>query len=302
MKPNNTYQAQPATTADRISLTMPTKAGVGFKSEHLAEILQKPDQVSWFEVHAENYMVDGGPRLRQLNLIRESYPLSLHGVGLSLGGVEPLDEDHLARLKDLVDRFEPSLVSEHVAWSSHGGDFFADLLPVPMNKATQQRLINTIDRVQTVLGREMLIENPSSYLNLPQNNLSEIQMLEEIARRSGCGLLLDVNNVFVSSQNLKTDAQKYLDAVPVDLVGEIHLAGHDRSIADGEEVLIDSHGREVDDKVWALYQQLINRIGPRPTLIEWDNDVPVWNVLAQQALQADQLLDQVKSKDGGLAA
>lgn len=274
---------------------LPLRAGAGFKAAHLAEILKAPGQVSWFEIHAENYMVDGGPRLRQLELLRSDHPLSLHGVGLSLGGEAPLDADHLKRLKRLVDRFQPAAISEHVAWSSHDGNYFADLLPVPMNAASQQRLIDAIDQVQSVLGRQILIENPSSYLDLPQSNLGEVEFLVDVARRSGCGLLIDVNNVFVSSHNLEADSQSYLDAVPSELVGEIHLAGHDHIEVEGRAVLIDSHGREVADEVWGLYQAFIERIGPRPTLIEWDTDVPDWSILARQAEQADHLLARVRT-------
>lgn len=269
---------------------MPARAGVGFKAQHLPAILDDPGRVGWFEVHAENYMVDGGPRLRQLEILRESYPLSLHGVGLSLGGAEPLDRDHLAALRRLVDRFDPALVSEHVAWSVHDGNYFADLLPVPMNKASLDRLVAAVSQVQDVLGRAILIENPSSYLDLPESNLVEIDLLTEVARRSGCGLLIDVNNIFVSAQNLKSDAAAYIDAVPADLVGEIHLAGHETTQTSDGPVLIDSHSRQVDDAVWGLYRRLLDRIGPRPTLIEWDNDLPDWPVLAGEAALADALL------------
>ncbi len=272
---------------------MPARSGVGFKPQHLSAILDDPGRLSWFEVHAENYMVEGGPRLRQLERLRESYPLSLHGVGLSLGGVEPLDTDHLTALRQLVDRFEPALVSEHVAWSSHGGNYFADLLPMPMNRTSLDRLINSVDQVQEALNRQILIENPSSYMDLPESNLVEIELLAEVARRSGCGLLVDVNNIYVSAHNLRTSTEAYIDAIPAELVGEIHLAGHDRSQTSDGPVLIDSHSRPVDSAVWTLYDRLITRIGARPTLIEWDNDLPDWPVLAGEATRADALLNAV---------
>lgn len=280
----------PTPVAPRMALAMPARAGAGFKGQHLTAILDDPGPVSWFEVHAENYMVAGGPRLHQLEVLRESYPLSLHGVGLSLVGAEPLDRDHLAALRRLVDRFEPALVSEHVAWSAHDGNYFADLLPVPMNRASLDRLVFAVEEVQDALGRPILIENPSSYLDLPDSDVAEIDLLAEVARRSGCGLLIDVNNIFVSAHNLQTDATGYIDAIPGELVGEIHLAGHHRTETSDGPILIDSHSRVVDDAVWGLYRRLVDRIGPHPTLIEWDNDLPDWPILAREVAQADALL------------
>lgn len=289
------FEARPTSTphspvTPRMAPTMPARAGVGFKAQHFSDIRNQPGQVHWFEVHAENYMVPGGARLKQLEMLRADYPLSIHGVGMSLGGVEPLDKDHLAALRQLVDRFDPALVSEHVAWSSHGGTYFNDLLPMPFNQRAIDRLALAVEQVQDALARPILIENPSSYLNLPESNLVEIDALTEVARRSGCGLLIDVNNIHVSCHNLASDAATYVDAVPADLVGEVHLAGHEHSPTDNGTLLIDSHSRPVDDAVHSLYQRLIGRIGPRPTLIEWDNDIPEWSVLAHEAALADDIL------------
>ena len=271
---------------------LPARAGVGFKAEHGKDIFGTAPAVGWFEVHPENYMVAGGPRLAMLEELRAHYPVSMHGVGLSLGGGEKLSENHLADLKRLVDRFDPAMVSEHIAWSSHDGLYMADLLPTPMTKTSLDQLVQAIETVQEYIGRRILIENPTSYLPLPQNSIPELDFITEAARRSGCGLLIDVNNVYISAHNLGFDAKAFIDAVPGDLVGEIHLAGHEQDANPDDDVLIDTHSRPVADPVWALFDQLITRIGPRPTLIEWDNDVPGWDVLAAEAALADQYLDQ----------
>ena len=269
---------------------IPRRVGTSFKSEHAPGIAEDAGPVSWFEVHPENYMVAGGPRLAQLEALRTDFPLSLHGVGLSLGAGEPPDADHLARLRTLIDRFEPGLVSEHLAWTNHDGLYFADLLPSALTGASLAGLVDAIDATQQALGRSILIENPSSYLPRPDSWLPEIQFLTELAERSGCGLLMDVNNVFVSAHNLGFDAAEYIDAVPGAAVGEIHLAGHSLDINDGDPILIDTHGAAVAEPVWNLYERLVNRIGPRPTLVEWDTDLPSWSTLRAEAGLASERL------------
>lgn len=266
---------------------MPARAGVGFKGEHAETVCGDRPDVGWFEVHPENYMVDGGPRLAVLEELRANYPLSLHGVGLSLGGAERLDPDHLRALRRLTDRFEPGLVSEHIAWSAHGGVWFADLLPPSLSRAGLDRLCDNIDEMQEALGRPILIENPANYLVLPDRDMDEVSFIAEAASRTGCGLLLDVNNVYVSAENIGVDADAYIDAVPADPIGEIHLAGFTVDEAADEHLLIDSHGASVDAAVWRLYDRLIGRIGPRPTLVEWDKDIPDWHVLYAEAVEAE---------------
>ena len=281
---------------------LPACAGVGFKAEHADEILGGKASVGWFEIHPENYMVAGGPRLAMLADVCAQYPVSMHGVGLSLGGGDPLDARHLADLKRLVDRFNPAMVSEHIAWSSHEGLYMADLLPTPMTKTSLDQLVAAIDTVQSHIARRILIENPTSYLPLPQNSISELDFITEAARRSGCGLLIDVNNIYISAHNLGFDAEAFVDGIPADLVGEIHLAGHERDANDQDSILIDTHSRPVADPVWALFDRLIARIGPKPTLIEWDNDVPSWPVLQHEAALADTRLNAVRSRAPEMAS
>ena len=277
-------------------------AGVGFKAEHAGEILGGKASVGWFEIHPENYMVAGGPRLAMLADVCAQYPVSMHGVGLSLGGGDPLDARHLADLKRLVDRFNPAMVSEHIAWSSHEGLYMADLLPTPMTKTSLDHLVAAIDTVQSHIARRILIENPTSYLPLPQNSISELDFIIEAARRSGCGLLIDVNNIYISAHNLGFNAEAFVDGIPADLVGEVHLAGHERDANDQDSILIDTHSRPVADPVWALFDRLIARIGPKPTLIEWDNDVPSWPVLQHEAALADTRLNAVRSRAPEMAS
>lgn len=272
------------------SSTLPNTAGVGFKSAHFAE-LTNPGAVSWLEVHAETYMVEGGPRLAMLDDLRARFPVSVHGVGLSIGGEGPLDPVHLARLKRLIDHVRPAQFSEHLAWSTHEGSYFSDLLPLPYTAATLERVAAHVDEVQQRLGLRMLLENPSSYLVFEESTLSETAFLAEIARRTGCGLLLDINNVFISASNLGTSAQGYLADYPVELVGEIHLAGYvEEDDGQGGPLLIDTHGAPVADPVWALYAEVITRTGPRPTLIEWDNDVPDFRTLEAEAARAARVM------------
>ena len=275
---------------------MPSCAGVGLKPEHYRDILDASPDIGWFEIHAENYMGDGGPPHAYLTAVRERYPLSLHGVGLSIGGAGPLDKDHLARLKDLADRYQPALFSEHLAWSSHDTIYLNDLLPLPFTEETLATVCAHIDEAQEVLQRQMLLENPSTYVAFAETSMSEAEFLSEVVRRTGCGLLLDVNNVFVQATNHGFAAETYLDNFPVEHVGEIHLGGHaEDSDDDGEALLIDDHGREVADPVWALYARALSRAGPKPTLIEWDNDVPSWPVLYAEAKRADAVIAERRS-------
>ncbi|MBE0550659.1 MAG: DUF692 domain-containing protein [Rubrivivax sp.] len=271
--------------------SLPWRAGIGLKPQHFRDVLATRPDIGFFEVHAENYMVDGGPFHHYLGRIREHYPLSLHGVGLSIGGEGALDESHLDRLAALVRRYEPASFSEHLAWSSHGGTFFNDLLPVPYDRPTLDRVCRHIDRVQERLRRRMLLENPSTYVEFESSTLSETQFLREVLQRTGCGLLLDVNNVYVSCTNHGRDALACLHELPLASVGEVHLAGFARDQdAAGAPLLIDSHGSPVDDAVWGLYAQVIDRLGPVPTLLERDNDVPALSTLLAEAGRAEDML------------
>jgi uncharacterized protein (UPF0276 family) len=250
--------------------------------------------VAWLEVHAENYMGAGGRPMAQLRHLADRFPISVHGVGLSIGGIGPLDVDHLARLKTLCDALQPASFSEHLAWSTHDTTYLNDLLPLPYTRATLNAVCDHIDQVQSVLNRRMLLENPSSYLAFAESEMDEVTFLRSITERTGCGLLLDVNNVYISATNLQTDPLTYLDAFPLERVGEIHLGGHDADTAEqGLPLLIDSHGAPVADPVWTLYAHTIARGGARPTLIEWDNDVPDWPVLASEAARAAAVLERV---------
>jgi uncharacterized protein len=262
--------------------------GVGFKAEHFDPIVETRPKLGFFEVHAENYMGAGGPPHRRLDAIRERYPLSLHGVGLSIGSPGPLDRTHLQRLAAVARRFEPVLVSEHLAWSTHDGAFFNDLLPLPYTAETLGRVADHIDEVQSALRRTMLLENPSTYVVFAESTMAETDFLREIARRTGCGLLLDINNVFVSATNHGYDPHRYLADFPLHAVGEIHLAGYaeDRDDA-GLPLLIDAHNSPVRDPVWSLYAAAIRRLGATPTLIEWDNDLPAWPALLSEARRAE---------------
>lgn len=272
-------------------LPIPACAGVGLKPEHYAEILETRPGIGFFEVHAENYMGAGGPPHHYLAAIRERYPLSVHGVGLSIGCAGPLDRDHLAALKCVCDRYEPGLVSEHLAWSTHDGVYLNDLLPVPYTCETLIRVCDHIDEVQETVGRRVLLENPSTYVAFDASEMSELDFLSETVRRTGCGLLLDVNNVQVSAINNGFEAVRYIDAFPIEHVDEIHLGGHaaDRG-DDGELLLIDAHGAPVAGPVWSLFARAVERCGAKPTLIEWDNDVPAWGDLLAEARRADGIM------------
>jgi uncharacterized protein (UPF0276 family) len=270
---------------------------VGLKPEHYRAILEASPDIGFFEVHAENYMGSGGPPHRYLTEIRNRYPLSLHGVGLSIGAERPLDRAHLGRLKGLIARYQPGLFSEHLAWSTHDGTFFNDLLPVPYTTRTLARVVDHIDEVQEALGRNMLLENPSTYLIFAESTYSEIDFIAEIVRRTGCGLLLDVNNVQVSSTNQQWDAVNYIDSYPLEAVQEIHLAGHVQEEDDkGRPLLIDSHDRPVDETVWGLFEHAIARLGATPTLIEWDASVPAWPALKAEADRAESIMSAGEHK------
>jgi uncharacterized protein len=268
-------------------------AGTSFKPEYLTSILADGAAELFFEVHAENYMGAGGPPHRALARLRRDHPLSLHGVAMSLGGPQPLDKVHVERFRLLVERYEPALVSEHLAWSSHETTYFNDLLPLPYTETTLRQVCEHIDEVQTAIGRPILLENPSTYVAFRESTMTETGFLRELARRAGCGLLLDLNNVFVSAVNHGYSALEYLSDFPLDHVGEVHLAGHAEQTDDEEErLLIDSHDRPVADAVWTLFDTVIGRRGAVPTLVEWDSDVPGWHVLKAEAAAAKAILDR----------
>ena len=269
---------------------LPPLAGIGLKNEHIRALLEQQPALGFLEIHAENYMGDGGPLLRYLERLREIYPLSLHGVGLSIGGPRALDRSHLQRLRNLNERFSPGLFSEHLAWSTHDTGFLADLLPLPYTKATFERVRDHIAETQEFMGRQMLLENPASYLAFDDSTMGEVEFISRLVDATGCGLLLDVNNVFVSARNLKTSSQDYLNAYPLAHVQEIHLAGHEIATDDNAEtVLIDDHGSPVSDDVWGLYAEVIERTGPLPTLIERDNNVPPLMELVAEADYANRI-------------
>ena len=268
-------------------------AGTSLKREHLPLILADGKQEGFFEVHAENYMGAGGPPHDSLTRIRRDYPVSLHGVSMSIGGSQPLDKTHLGRFKALVDRYEPALVSEHLAWSTHETTYYNDLLPLPYTRATLARVADHIDEIQEAISRPILLENPSTYILFSQSTMSETDFLRELVLRTGCGLLLDVNNVFVSATNHGYSALGYLADFPLGHVGEIHLAGHAEQTDDeGDLLLIDSHDGPVADAVWKLFNIVIGRCGPVPTLVEWDSDIPDWPVLKAEAAAAQAILDR----------
>ena len=268
-------------------------AGASFKHEHLAAILSEGRQDIFFEVHAENYMGAGGRPHLALETIRRDFPVSLHGVCMSLGGPQPIDEGHLERFRGLVERYEPALVSEHLAWSTHETTYFNDLLPLPYTEATLGRVCDHIDQVHEAIRRPMLLENPSTYVAFAEATMSETDFIRSVARRTGCALLLDVNNVFVSATNHGFSALDYLSDFPLADVGEIHLAGHaEQSDDEGDLLLIDSHNGPVADAVWKLFEIVVARCGPVPTLVEWDSSIPDWPILKAEAAAAQAILDR----------
>lgn len=273
--------------------SLPNRAGAGLKPEHYNDIFAAKPDIGFFEVHAENYMGAGGLPHRALTAVRNDYPLSVHGVGLSIGAERDLDKDHLTRLKGVIDRYQPGMVSEHLAWSTHDSVFLNDLLPLPYTKEVLDRVIEHVDQVQSFLGRTILVENPSTYVAFAQSEMEEVDFIREMQKRSGCGLLLDVNNVHVSAINQHYDPRAYLEQFPIEHVGEIHLGGHAEDSDDsGDTLLIDAHDREISDPVWLLYAYTLSRSGPRPTLVEWDNDVPDWPTLANECASADAILKE----------
>jgi uncharacterized protein len=274
--------------------TLPHTIGLGFKPEHFRDIMTGPGAVGFFEVHAENYMGDGGAPHAMLAAIRADHALSIHGVGLSIGGAEGLNQDHLERLRHLINRYQPEGFSEHLAWSSHGAAWLNDLLPLPYTRETLATISAHINQVQDSLGCRMLLENPATYVTFEHSTWSEPDFLTELVRRTGCGLLLDINNVFVSATNHRFDARAYLAAFPLSAVGEIHLAGHDTEELPSGPLLIDSHGAPVADPVWALYTEVLDQTGPLPTLIEWDTDVPAFPALLLEAERARAILKRAQ--------
>lgn len=282
---------------------IPARAGVSLKPAHYRTILESRPDIGFFEVHAENYMGAGGPPHRYLTEIRNRYPLSLHGVGLSIGADRPLDRDHLRRLASLVRRYEPGLFSEHLAWSSHGAAFFNDLLPLPYTTETLECVCTHVHEVQEALGRQMLLENPSTYVAFVESTYSEVEFIAEVVRRTGCALLLDVNNAYVASTNQGWDPERYIHQFPLAHVRQIHLAGHARDADElGRPLLIDSHDRPVCEIVWYLYDQAIRRLGPTPTLIEWDQNLPSWPQLSAEAERADSILSVHEWKESSRRA
>jgi len=267
---------------------IPAQAGIGLRSHHFREILDTPPSVAWMETHPENYFGDGGAPLRVLERIRSQYPLSFHGVGLSLGSTDTIDHAHLGKLKVLIDRFEPAFVSEHLSWSSVGGRSFNDLLPLPYTPESLDHICATIDEVQTVLMRPLLIENITRYLTWQDSTIPEGAFMAEAVKRTGCGILLDINNVYVNAVNFGLDPLDFLNAIPARAVQEMHLAGFDRF----GRMLIDTHGQPVCQEVWGLYRWAIHHFGPRPTLIEWDTNLPPLAMLVEQATQANAILKE----------
>jgi len=290
---NPVAESAASKTRPRFPLPIGDLAGTSFKHEHLPAILAEDKRSGFFEVHAENYMGAGGPPHRALETVRRDYPLSLHGVCMSIGGPQPLDKAHLSRFRGLVERYEPALVSEHLAWSTHETAYLNDLLPLPYTEATLATVCDHIDEVQSAIRRPILLENPSTYLAFRESTMSETDFIRRVAQRTGCGLLLDVNNVFVSAVNHGYSPLQYLSEFPLSVVGEIHLAGHTEQTDDeGDLLLIDSHDKPVANDVWELYERVIRRRGPVPTLIEWDSKIPDWTVLKAEAAAARTILDR----------
>jgi uncharacterized protein (UPF0276 family) len=288
------------TRDDRLA-TIPARAGIGLRAPHVVEVMATRPAIAFLEVHTENYL-GGGPAVAALERLRSEYPVSLHGVGLSLGGADPLDDRHLLRVKGLVERIQPALVSEHLAWSVGGGAYLNHLLPLPYDAVRLEATSRRIERIQETLGRRILVENPARYLRFRGSPIPEPEFLLELSRRTGCGILLDVNNVYVSARNFDEDPGEYLDAMKAGPIGEIHLAGHATNDADGRAILIDDHGSRVDGAVWDLYRTALMQIGPIPTLVEWDTNLPELAVLLGEAEQAERSLQAGQSGEDRVVA
>ena len=285
---------------DRLA-TIPARAGIGLRAPHVAEVVATRPAIAFLEVHTENYL-GGGPAVAALERLRSDYPVALHGVGLSLAGADPLDEGHLRRVKGLVERIQPALVSEHLAWSVVGGAYLNHLLPLPYDAVRLEATSRRIERIQETLGRRILVENPARYLRFRGSPIPEPEFLLELSRRTGCGILLDVNNVYVSARNFDEDPGEYLDAMKAGAIGEIHLAGHATNDADGRAVLIDDHGSRVAEAVWDLYRSALTQLGPVPTLVEWDTNLPELAVLLAEAEQAERSLRAALSGEDRVVA
>ena len=303
MNSNSTYVASSVISEEPLSYgvyAIPEAAGIGLRARHYQEIARSKPAICWLEVHPENFFAEGGIAPYMLERIRADYPLSVHGVGLSLGRIDKLDMGHLQSLKRVIDRFEPALVSEHVSWSAVNGIFLNDLLPLPYTREAADVMVRNIEQVQEYLGRQILIENPSTYLEFTVSEMSEYEFIAQIVKRSGCGVLLDVNNMYVVHKNHGIDMDAYIAAIPSAAVKEIHLAGfYRKKLKEGQEMLIDTHGARVYDEVWQLYRKVIATYGTKPTLIEWDTDVPELSILQEEANRAQALLDEVKGEKHG---
>ena len=263
-------------------------AGIGLRSAHMAEIMETRPAIGFLEAHAENYMT-GSAAIRALETLRWDYPVSIHGVGLSLGSAGPLDREHISRLRALVDRIDPDLISEHLSWSRLAGTYLNDLLPLPYTEESLEIVSGHIDETQAAIGRRLLIENPAAYLRFRHSTMPEAEFLTELVRRTGCGILCDVNNLYVNADNFGFDPWAYLAVLPARAIGEIHLSGHHRADVDGRTILIDDHGSAVAKPVWDLYAHALDRFGPKPTLIEWDSKLPALSVLVGEARYADRI-------------
>ncbi|NOZ11266.1 MAG: DUF692 domain-containing protein [Gammaproteobacteria bacterium] len=271
---------------------MPAQAGIGLRAEHYKEVITTRPNIGWLEVHSENYFGQGGKPLYYLELARQNYPVSLHGVGLSIGSSDPLNKTHLDHLNRLIQRIEPGLVSEHLSWSSIDGKYFNDLLPLPYTEEALKHFSDRVHQVQNILQRQILIENPSSYLSYSHSTIAEWDFMNAIVERTDCGILLDVNNVYVSAINHGFDAHHYLQAIDADAVQEIHLAGFTTDTIEGQDILIDTHNKPISDEVWALYKAAIKRLGALPSLIEWDSDLPPLEFLLEEASRAQTIMDE----------
>lgn len=266
--------------------------GIGLRTPHISELLEKKPGIAWVEVHSENYFGEGGRPIYQLEQVRRDYPISLHGVSLSLGSTDELNWQHLTQLKNLHARIDACLISDHLSWSSYNGQYLHDLLPLPYTDESVEHIANRIQQVQDFLGKQILIENISSYVTYTHSTIPEWEFLRAVAERSGCGILLDVNNIYVSATNLGFNPNHYLTAIPAKLVQEIHLAGFTTTMIDGKEVLIDSHNQRVVPAVWDLFRESIKQLGVKPTIIEWDTDLPTLDKLCLEAYRAENIIKE----------